>query len=94
MLETVPPMNSGITPPNGPTSNTNPGLKQGEFPVYTAKISTRVVCGETLHCVAIFLRGRCGGPSWWVLLNVASTATEEQIKERFKQLAKSGNGLL
>ena len=34
---------------------------------------------------------RCGGPSWWVLLGVPSTATEEQIKDRFKQLAKSAH---
>jgi hypothetical protein len=34
---------------------------------------------------------RCGGPSWWVLLNIPSTATEQQVKDRFKQLAKTSH---
>ncbi len=31
---------------------------------------------------------KCGGPSWWVLLGVPSTATKEQIKDRFRDMAK------
>lgn len=34
---------------------------------------------------------KCGGQSWWALLNVPSTATEDQIKERFKSLAKTAH---
>jgi hypothetical protein len=34
---------------------------------------------------------KCGGDSWWVLLNVPSTASEQQIKDRFKELAKSAH---
>lgn len=34
---------------------------------------------------------RCGGPSWWALLGVPSTASEEMIKDRFRHLAKSAH---
>lgn len=34
---------------------------------------------------------KCGGPSWWVLLGVPSTATKDAIKERFRELAKSAH---
>lgn len=34
---------------------------------------------------------KCGGPSWWVLLNVPSTASKEQIKDRFRELAKTAH---
>lgn len=34
---------------------------------------------------------KCGGPSWWVLLNVPSTATKDQIKDRFREMAKSAH---
>lgn len=34
---------------------------------------------------------KCGGASWWVLLNVPSTATKDQIKDRFRELAKTAH---
>lgn len=34
---------------------------------------------------------RCGGLAWWDLLGVHSAATQEQIKERFKALAKTSH---
>jgi len=34
---------------------------------------------------------KCGGPSWWVLFELPSTASKEQIKDRFRELAKSAH---
>lgn len=34
---------------------------------------------------------KCGGPAWWVLLNIPSTATKDQIKDRFRELAKTAH---
>jgi hypothetical protein len=34
---------------------------------------------------------KCGGPSWWALLAIPSTATKEQIKDRFRELAKTAH---
>jgi hypothetical protein len=31
---------------------------------------------------------KCGGPSWWVLLKLPSTATKDQIKDRYRELSK------
>jgi hypothetical protein len=31
---------------------------------------------------------KCGGASWWVLLGVDSTATEQQVKDAFRALSK------
>ncbi len=34
------------------------------------------------------IRENCGGKSWWELLNVKSTASEEQIKDAYRALTK------
>ena len=34
---------------------------------------------------------RCGGPSWWALLEVPSTASEAQIKDAFREKAKTAH---
>jgi hypothetical protein len=32
---------------------------------------------------------KCGGPSWWVMLGIDSRSTKDQIKNRYRDLAKT-----